>query len=114
MKIERWCICEMLPDGRPTVADHTVVWGKRRELPSARLLVRAQFEADGPELEAAQLDPRIEVLPSLTAPAGRLSARMQARLATLGITPSADDTVLNVLRALRDRYQLGLKIDLER
>jgi hypothetical protein len=46
--------------------------------------------------------PGLTLLPSLQAPANKLSAPVLSFLAAQGITPQAGDTLLNVLRALRD------------
>lgn len=109
----RWVICDALPDGKPAVAEFAHAFRHRRELPDGRLLVECEFEADGPQLDRAQQDARLLVLPSLTAPADRLPAAVQSRLAAMGVTPAAGDTVLNLLRALRGKLGARFRVDLD-
>jgi len=111
--IQRWCICDTMPDGSPSVDRYARAWRHRRELPGGKLLILAEFEADGRELDAAQTDQTIEMLPSLTAPASRLRPQLLARLETLGVTPQPGDTVLNVMRAVRDKLGFRFRVDLD-
>lgn len=46
--------------------------------------------------------PGLTLLPSLQTPAGKLPATVLTLLAAHGIVPQTGDTLLNVLRALRD------------
>jgi len=82
----------------------------RATFPDGRGLFECEFE--GEEHEAAQKIPGIIVLPSLTTPASKLPQKVFDWLASHGVTPQPDDTVLNVLRALRDKFGASFAVDL--
>jgi hypothetical protein len=46
-----------------------------------------------------------KMLSDLSTPASKLPARVLTFLAALGITPAPGDTLLNVLRAVRDKFE---------
>lgn len=112
--MKRWVICDALPDGKPAAAEYAHAFRHRRELPGGQLLCECEFEADGPQIEQAQKDARMIVLPSLSAPTARLSPAVLAQLTAIGVTPLSGDTVLNVLRAMRSRLGLVFfRVDLD-
>jgi hypothetical protein len=111
MRYHRWCVATLAIDGWPEeLRDKIKAWSLRLSLGDGRGLFDCEFEAD--EHEAAQKVAGIIVLPSLTAPASKLPSGVLAWLQGKGITPAADDTVLNVLRALRDKFGANFSVDL--
>jgi hypothetical protein len=46
-----------------------------------------------------------ELQPDIAAPANKLSDKMKKTLQAEGINPNPNDVLLNVLRALRDKYE---------
>jgi hypothetical protein len=107
--IERWCISTVESDGRPRVALYARAFDHRMEI-GARVLCRAEFEGDEVQLEAAQADAQVLVLPSKAAPADRLPQNIQSWLAADGVVLEPGDTVLNVLRKVRARFGLRFNV----
>lgn len=68
-------------------------------------------ECDDLGFDALNADTTLTVIPSLHAPANKLGAKVQALLSKAGVTPQPGDTVLNVLRSLRNAKGLSMKID---
>ena len=60
------------------------------------------YRIDGEAALFADGIPGLTLLPSLQTPADKLPAAVLTWLAARGIVPAAGDTLLNVLRALRD------------
>lgn len=68
-------------------------------------------ECDDFGFDALNMDLTVTVLPSLHAPANKLGPKFQAFLSQAGVAQQPGDTVLNVLRALRNAKGLTMKID---
>ncbi len=84
-------------------------WSKRCSLPDGRALYQVEFLDE--ELAKAQTQPII-ILPGLNAPASKLPQKVLDWLAGQGITPAPGDTVLNLLRGLRDKLGATFNVDL--
>jgi hypothetical protein len=107
--VMRWVRAVPEGDGAPPFKCRE--FSRRMELADGSVIFQAGFRPD--ELAAAQAVAGVTVLPSLTAPASRLPAAVTTWLAGQGITPAAGDTVLNVLRALRDKFGGSFDVDLD-
>jgi len=70
-------------------------------LPDGSFLMRCEF-ASAEALAQAQALPNVKVLPSLGTNVNKLSPAVKVWLATHGVTLAADDTVLDVMRRLRN------------
>ena len=74
----------------------------RLVLPDGSYLVYCEFNSEQ-TMVAAQSIGGITMLPSLSTPASRLSVGVRTWLVNHGVTVQPGDTVLNVLRALRNK-----------
>ena len=111
MRYQRWCVATLGSDGWPEeLRERVKAWSLRINLADGRGLFDCEFESD--DLAAAQKIPGIIILPSLTTPASKLPAGVLTWLGVRGITPLAEDTVLNVLRALREKLVATFPVDL--
>lgn len=111
MRFQRWCIATIDEDGWPKeLRDRCQGWSHRHTFEGNKALFKVEFEQD--ELSESQNIPGVVVLPSLNAPASRLPQGVLDWLAAHGIVPDAGDTVLNVLRTLRDKFGEKFTVDL--
>jgi len=111
MRYQRWCVATIDSDGCPKeLRGKARGWSTRLIFADGRGLFDCEFETH--EMDAAQGITGLIVLPSLTAPASRLPAAVLAWLQAKGVTPASDDTVLNLLRALRDKFGAKFLVDL--
>jgi hypothetical protein len=101
MKFVRWC--RVTPQADGTVASLRGLVGAlevKFYLPDGSAIARV--EIDEPNLVTVQALADLVVLPSLNAPADKLPVAVQTWLTTQGVIIATGDTVLNVLRTLRN------------
>lgn len=112
--IRRWAVVQ------PPLAGRGGALAARIEFRDGTYLVECEFGAFGDarrQLRSFQtsLQPGEFMLPSLTAPTERLPQAVLDWLANRGVVPQPGDTVLNLLRALRDAMKdsMGLDFDVD-
>lgn len=111
MRFQRWCIATIDSDGWPKgLRDRCRGWNHRYTFEGNKALFEIEF--DEGELSESQTILGVIVLPSLNAPAVRLPQVVLDWLAAHDVVPGADDTVLNVLRTLRDKFGEKFTVDL--
>ena len=78
-------------------------------LPDGSFLLRCEF-ASAETLAQAQVLPGVVVLPALATNANKLSQAVKDWLVAHGVTVAAADTILDVMRQLRDKF--GQRFDI--
>lgn len=86
-----------LPEGLKLASS----WARVRELPDGSVLLRCRFRSEE-DMRAAQKATGLTVLPSLQTPVTRLPQSVKDWLIAHNVSFEPSDTVLNVLRKLRD------------
>jgi len=111
MRYQRWFLAPLDVDGTPKGVHRACrAWSIRHIFENNLGLFEAEFESD--ELINAQSLAAVTVFPSLNTPADRLPQKVLDWLSGHGIVLGAGDTVLNVLRSLRDKFAEKFPIDL--
>ncbi len=99
------------PDADGSLPDLSALsaWSRIGELEDRTVLLALEF--DHAQFQRWQDTDAVFVLPSLGAPAEKLSGRPADFFARHGIQARPGDTVLNLLRSLRDAKRWTVKID---
>ena len=111
MRITRYVLVPAAPIQADDLAVQSLAvpcsgWSRLRELQLGWLLVRCEFNSVKELLAAQQVAEASAaiVLPSLQSPADRLPQALKDWIEARGVTIDPGDTVLNVLRKLRDAH----------
>jgi hypothetical protein len=111
MRCQRWLIVKAEPTGLPVGLDGKAVsFAVVHHFEDGDALVKADFMEH--ELREVQADPRVTVLPSLTADAKHAHQRFHDKLKAKGVALEQGDVMLHALRKLRDANGAAFDINL--